>query len=77
MLREGERRRNTAAVLLSSYGNVPAERTANLSFFTGFLISDGYGAYQDLPPQLAGVQQCCHHVIRRCRAVTKPGPGGL
>jgi transposase len=23
------------------------------------------------------VQQCCQHVIRRCRAVTKLGPGGL
>jgi hypothetical protein len=27
--------------------------------------------------RLAGIQQCCAHVIRRCRAVTKPGPGGL
>jgi hypothetical protein len=33
--------------------------TAILSFFTGFLISDGYSAYQQLLPQLAGVQQCC------------------
>jgi hypothetical protein len=51
--------------------------TAILAFFTGFLISDGYGAYQDLLPQLAGVQQCCPHVIRRARAVTKLGPGSL
>jgi hypothetical protein len=51
--------------------------TAILAFFTGFLISDGYGTYQDLLPQLAGVQQCCQHVIRRCRAVTKLGPGSL
>ena len=51
--------------------------TAILSFFTGFLISDGYGAYQDLLPKLAGIQQCCQHVIRRARAVTKLGPGGL
>jgi transposase len=51
--------------------------TAILAFFTGFLISDGYGAYQDLLPQLAGVQQCCQHVIRRCHAVTRRGPGGL
>ena len=42
--------------------------TAILSFFTGFLIADGYGACQELLPQLAGVQQCCQHVIRRCRA---------
>jgi hypothetical protein len=45
--------------------------------FTGFLITDGYKAYQGLLPRLAGVQQCCQHVIRRCRAVTKLGPGGL
>jgi transposase IS66 family protein/uncharacterized protein DUF6444 len=51
--------------------------TAVLSFFTGFLISDGYSAYQQLLPQLAGVQQCCQHVIRRCRAVTRLGPGAL
>jgi len=51
--------------------------TTVLSFFTGFLITDGYGAYQDLLPQLAGIQQCCQHVIRRCRAVTKLGPGSL
>jgi hypothetical protein len=51
--------------------------TAVLSFFTGFLISDGYSAYQQLLPQLAGVQQCCQHVIRRCRAVARLGPGSL
>ena len=51
--------------------------TAILGFFTGFLITDGYGAYQDLLPQLAGIQQCAAHVIRRCRAVTKLGPGSL
>src|SRR5580700_2736041 len=51
--------------------------TAVLAFFTGLLISDGYSAYQQLLPQLAGVQQCCQHVIRRCRAVTRLGPGSL
>jgi transposase len=50
---------------------------AILAFFTGILISDGYGAYQELLPQLAGVQQCCQHVIRRARAVTRLGPGSL
>jgi hypothetical protein len=45
--------------------------------FTGFLITDGYKAYQQLLPRLAGVQQCCQHIIRRCRAVTKLGPGSL
>jgi transposase len=44
--------------------------TAMLAFFTGFLIVDGYTAYQQLLPELAGIQQCCQHIIRRCRAVT-------
>ena len=51
--------------------------TAILAFFTGFLITDGYTAYQQLLPELAGIQQCAAHVIRRCRAVTKLGPGSL
>jgi hypothetical protein len=51
--------------------------TAILGFFTGFLITDGYTAYQQLLPELAGIQQCAAHVIRRCRAVTKLGPGSL
>ncbi len=51
--------------------------TGLLAFFAGFLIVDGYGAYQELAGQLAGIQQCCQHVIRRCRAVSKLGPGGL
>ena len=45
--------------------------------FTGSLITDGYTGYQHLLARLAGIQQCCAHVIRRCRAVTKLGPGGL
>jgi hypothetical protein len=28
-------------------------------------------------PKLAGIQQCAAHVVRRCRAVTKLGPGSL
>ena len=51
--------------------------TAILGFFTGFLITDGYTAYQQLLPELAGIQQCAAHVIRRCRAVTRLGPGSL
>jgi Transposase IS66 family len=51
--------------------------TAILGFFTGILITDGYTAYQQLLPKLAGIQQCAAHVIRRCRAVTKLGPGSL
>ena len=45
--------------------------------FTGLLITDGYTGYQHLLSRLAGIQQCCQHIIRRCRAVTKLGPGGL
>jgi transposase len=51
--------------------------TAILGFFTGFLITDGYTAYQQMLPKLAGIQQCAAHVIRRCRAVAKLGPGSL
>jgi hypothetical protein len=45
--------------------------------FTGYLITDGYTGYQHLLGRLAGIQQCAAHVIRRCRAVTKLGPGSL
>ena len=45
--------------------------------FTGYLITDGYTGYQHLLSRLAGIQQCAQHVIRRCRAATKPGPGSL
>ena len=51
-------------------GGIPAA-------FTGYLITDGYTGYQHLLSRLAGIQQCAQHVIRRCRAVTKLGPGGL
>ena len=44
--------------------------------FTGYLITDGYTGYQHLLSRLAGIQQCAAHVIRRCRQVTKLGPGG-
>jgi transposase len=45
--------------------------------FTGYLITDGYAGYQHLLSRLAGIQQCAAHVIRRCRAATKLGPGGV
>jgi hypothetical protein len=68
------------------------EVTASLRTFTGYLIVDGYLAYQKLLPctrkhdhqkqecqigRLAGLQQCCQHVTRRCRGVAKLGPGGV
>jgi hypothetical protein len=45
--------------------------------FTGLLMTDGYTGCQHLLTRLAGIQQCCQHIIRRCRAVMKLGPGGL
>ena len=45
--------------------------------FTGLLMTDGYTGYQHLLSRLAGIQQCCQHIIRRCRAVAKLGPGAL
>ena len=45
--------------------------------FTGLLMTDGYTGYQHLLSRLAGIQQCCQHIVRRCRAVIKLGPGGL
>jgi transposase len=45
--------------------------------FTGHLMTDGYTGYQHLLSRLAGIQQCCQHIVRRCRAVQKLGPGGV
>jgi len=50
-------------------GGIPAA-------FTGHLMTDGYTGYQHLLSRIAGIQQCCQHVIRRCRSVQKLGPGG-
>ena len=54
---------------------------AALRTYAGHLIVDGYGAYQRLLTSvdtvLAGIQQCVQHVLRRCRAVAKLGPGTL
>jgi transposase len=45
--------------------------------FAGHLMTDGYAGYQHLLSRIAGIQQCCQHVIRRCRAVAGLGPGSL
>jgi Transposase IS66 family len=45
--------------------------------FTGYLMTDGYTGYQHLLDRIAGIQQCCQHIIRRARAVMKLGPGGV
>ena len=51
-------------------GGIPAA-------FTGYLVTDGYTGYQHLLSRIAGIQQCVQHVIRRCGAVEKLGPGGV
>ncbi|HXL95045.1 MAG TPA: transposase [Streptosporangiaceae bacterium] len=61
---------------------IPSRRKADVAAgiptaLAGSLITDGYTGYQHLLERLAGIQQCCAHVIRRCRAVTKLSPGGL
>jgi hypothetical protein len=45
--------------------------------FTGNLMTGGYTGYQHLLNRIAGIQQCCQHIIRRARAVMKLGPGGV
>jgi transposase len=44
--------------------------------FAGYLMTDGYTGYQHLLDRIAGIQQCCQHIIRRARAVQELGPGG-
>ena len=57
------------------------EVIAFLRGYKGFLIVDGFGGYQRLltcqKPVLAGIQQCCQHIFRRAKQVSKLGPGGL
>jgi len=59
----GSRRKDSAG------GGIPP-------LFRGYLMTDGYTGYQHLLTRIAGIQQCCQHVIRRARAVVKLGPGG-
>jgi transposase len=47
-----------------------------LAAFARYLITDGYTGYQHLLDRIVGIQQCCQHIIRRCRAAMKLGPGG-
>ena len=53
------------------------EAVGVLDGYTGYLVRDGYSAYQRFEDTLAGVQQCCVHIIRRCKRVLPLGPGGL
>ena len=64
MLALGSRRKGSVG------GGIPAG-------FAGVLMTDGYTGYQHLLCRIAGIQQCCQHIIRRCRSVMKHGPGSL
>jgi transposase len=53
------------------------EAVGVLDGYTGYLVRDGYSGYQRFEDTLAGVQQCCVHIIRRCKRVLPLGPGSL
>jgi transposase len=40
-------------------------------------MTGGYTGCQHLLSRIAGIQQCCQHIIRRARAVMRLGPGGV
>jgi transposase len=48
-----------------------------LDGYRGYLVRDGYTGYQQFETTLAGVQQCCQHVLRRLNGVAVLGPGGV
>lgn len=48
-----------------------------LDGYRGYLVRDGYTGYQQFEATLAGVQQCCQHVLRRLKGVAVLGPGGV
>jgi hypothetical protein len=59
----GSRRKDTIAAL------------GVLDGYRGYLVRDGYTGYQQFEATLAGVQQCCQHVMRRLAGVAALGPG--
>lgn len=72
------RSRGERLVLLLPLVSRSAESVlAALAGFAGWLVVDGYSSYQRLLGAVKGIQQCVQHVIRRCRAVAKLGPGSL
>jgi transposase len=40
----------------------------------GYLVRDDYAAWNQFDAQLAGVQQCCAHLVRYCTGVLEPHP---
>ncbi len=45
-----------------------------LSGFRGYLVRDGYAGWYQCDAQLAGVQECCAHLIRHLRGVVNLDP---
>jgi transposase len=60
---------------LTWYGVIDARSTAELAAlpplqgFTGILVRDDYAGWHSYDPLLAGVQQCCAHLIRHLKGV--------
>jgi transposase len=40
----------------------------------GYLVRDDYAGWHQFDPHLAGVQQCCAHIIRHCKSVLELHP---
>jgi hypothetical protein len=45
-----------------------------LTDWHGFLVRDDYAGWHQFDRHLAGVQQCCAHIIRHCKGVLEPHP---
>jgi hypothetical protein len=62
------------------YAGMPSRSKASiadlglLSDWRGYLVRDDYAGWYQFDGQLAGVQQCCAHLIRSCRGVYELHP---
>jgi hypothetical protein len=45
-----------------------------LAGWHGYLVRDDYAGWHQFDPHLAGVQQCCAHIIRHCKGVLELHP---
>jgi hypothetical protein len=45
-----------------------------LNGWHGYLVRDDYAGWHQFDPHLAGVQQCCAHIIRHCKGVLELHP---
>jgi len=62
---------------LGSRGKQAIKALGVLDGYRGYLVRDGYTGYQQFETTLAGVQQCCQHILRRLAGVAVLGPGGV